>query len=141
MDLGPLIVAIVGSFLMGFVVMWICFFILNRIQTFDAAAFGEIIVAMFGGTILTIYSTTISDVQWVFWIYPMGLVGGMLGYHFLAGGNVKLGAEGFTPLFRSLKQVKPVPVPAGTSLVKVLTAELQARDEELERLREKQKKT
>jgi len=88
MDTVAMYVAIVGSFLMGFVIMWICFFILNRIKEFSATAFGEIITALFGGTVLTIYTTTLSDAGWIFWIYPVGLVVGMIFYHFLGGGAI-----------------------------------------------------
>jgi len=113
--------AILGSFLMGFVVMWICFFILNRIKDFSASAFGEIIVALFGGTILTVYTTTLSDAVWVFWIYPIGLIVGMAGY-FLAGGNVKATVKA---AFNMREGATVVTKPAGTSVVQALSDELQ----------------
>ncbi|MGA2121777.1 MAG: hypothetical protein ABSG49_06995 [Methanoregula sp.] len=81
----------IGSFCMGFIVMWIGFYFFNRSTTFDAKEFGEFIAVFFGGTIIQIYTTQLADpTKFIFWIYPIGLVMGMFAYHFISSGKITI---------------------------------------------------
>jgi len=87
--MDPILISEIGSFCMGFIVIWIAFFFFNRSQTFSATEFGEFIAVFFGGTVLNIYTTQLSDqTRFIFWFYPIGLVIGMFAYHFIGGGNI-----------------------------------------------------
>jgi hypothetical protein len=89
--MDPIFITEMGSLSMGFIVVWIAFFILNRTKDFNTAAFAEIIGVFFGATILNIYTTYLNDqTKFIFWFYPIGLVVGMFAYHFIGGGNIKL---------------------------------------------------
>jgi hypothetical protein len=89
MMMDQILISEIGSFSMGFLVIWIAFYFFNRSQTFTAAEFGEFIAVFFGGTILNIYTTQLSEAtRFVFWFYPIGLVIGMFAYHFIGGGNI-----------------------------------------------------
>ena len=78
----------IGSFIMGFIVIWIAFFFFAREKEFTAAEFGGFITAFFGGAILTIFTTfTNAETQWIFWWYPVGLLIGMFAYK-QSGGNI-----------------------------------------------------
>jgi hypothetical protein len=89
--MDPILIAEIGSFCMGFIVIWIAFYFFNRSQTFSATEFGEFIAVFFGGTVLNIYTTQLSDqTKFIFWFYPIGLVIGMFAYHFIGGGNITL---------------------------------------------------
>jgi fluoride ion exporter CrcB/FEX len=100
MDLGVGVLAlmVVGSFIIGFIVMWIAFLFIAREKEFTAAEFGGFISAFFGGAILTVYTTQLtSETQWIFWIYPIGLGVGMICYRAWGGtvdktkGAIKVG--------------------------------------------------
>jgi hypothetical protein len=92
MDILILGAEMLGSACMGIFVAWIGFFFINRDTTFNAKEFGEFIAIFFGGVIVQLYSAQSAVISpensWVFWIYPLGLVLGMIGYH-LNGGNIK----------------------------------------------------
>ena len=92
---GITFVEILGSLCMGIFVAWIAFFFLNRETTFTAKEFGEFVAIFFGGTIIQVYSSQVtSQTMWVYWIYPIGLVAGMLAYKYIGGGNIRLTKAG-----------------------------------------------
>jgi hypothetical protein len=93
MDAGVILfVEIIGSIAMGIFVAWIAFFFLNREKIFTANEFGEFVAIFFGGTIIQVYSSQViaAENAWVFWLYSIGLVVGMLAYKYVGGGNIKL---------------------------------------------------
>ena len=66
---------------MGFFVSWVAFIFFNRETSFNATEFGTFMGVIFGGTIITIFSSYLTNQnQWIFWIYPVGLVIGMIVY-------------------------------------------------------------
>jgi uncharacterized membrane protein YeaQ/YmgE (transglycosylase-associated protein family) len=75
---------------MGAIVMWIAFFFFAREKDFTAAEFGGFISAFFGGAILQVYTTQLTDeTKFIFWFYPIGLLLGMIAYK-ISGGKVKV---------------------------------------------------
>ncbi len=75
----------VGSFLMGFFVAWIAFYFFNRAETFNGTEFAAFMAAIFGGAIISVFSTfLIDDNKWIFWFYPIGLVFGMICFYICA---------------------------------------------------------
>ena len=92
-----LIWEVIGSLFMGFFVAWIAWYFFNREQTFTGTEFAAFITAIFGGTIVTVFSTfLVSDNKWIFWFYPIGLVAGMFGFAIFAffAGNGKITIRG-----------------------------------------------
>jgi hypothetical protein len=79
---GLLVFEASASAVMGFVIMWIGYYFIDREQTFTAAEFGGFITAFFGGAILEIYTTQLdSGTRFIFWFYPIGLFIGLVVYH------------------------------------------------------------
>jgi len=66
---------------MGLFVSWVAFFFFKREKEFDAKEFGAFMAVIFGGTIIQVFSSylTTGD-QWIYWVYPIGLVVGMFAY-------------------------------------------------------------
>jgi len=85
-----LTVELIGSFCMGVFVAWIAFFFLNREKDFTAKEFGEFVGVFFGGAIVQLYSSQVISTQnaWIFWIYPIGLLCGMI-FYAAKGGNIR----------------------------------------------------
>jgi len=64
---------------------WVAFFFFNRDTVFNATEFGAFMTLILGGTIITVFSFFLTTQnQWVYWIYPMGLVVGMFAYAIVA---------------------------------------------------------
>jgi hypothetical protein len=73
----------IGSLIMGIVVMWIGFYFIARETAFTAVEFGGFITAFFGGAVLEVYITQLdNETKLLFWWYPIGLLIGLLIYHF-----------------------------------------------------------
>ena len=69
------IIEAAGSLFMGFFVAWVAFYFFNRDKTFNATEFGAFMAVIFGGTIIQVFTSFLTTPnQWIFWVYPIGLV-------------------------------------------------------------------
>jgi len=94
MDVLIMLLEIIGTIIMGFIVMWIGFYFIARETTFNAAEFGGFLSAFFGGAVLQIYTTQLSDeTKFIFWFYPVGLGAALIVYHFWGWNPQKLRFE------------------------------------------------
>jgi len=79
------IIEAAGSLFMGFFVAWVAFYFFNRDKTFNATEFGAFMAVIFGGTIIQVFTSFLTTPnQWIFWVYPIGLVFGMIIYGVVA---------------------------------------------------------
>ncbi|MEI6842312.1 MAG: hypothetical protein WCK53_13680 [Methanomicrobiales archaeon] len=74
----------IGCLCMGFFVSWVAFIFFNHGTSFSGTEFGTFMGVIFGGTIITIFTSYLTNQnQWIYWIYPVGLVFGMIVYIFI----------------------------------------------------------
>ena len=79
-------IEVIGSLVMGFIVMWLAFYFFAREDKFTAAEYAGFITAMFGGAIIEVFTTQLTDqTRYIFWFYPLGLLIAMLLYYCVGG--------------------------------------------------------
>jgi hypothetical protein len=86
MDAWQFWLVCIGSFLMGFIVMWIGLYFIAREGTFTASEYAAFLTAFFGGAVISVFTTmTDGDTKILFWVYPIGLFAAFLLYYLLPG--------------------------------------------------------
>jgi hypothetical protein len=94
-------IEVFSSFFMGFIVMWLAFYFFAREDKFGASEYAGFISTMFGGAIIEVYTTQLTDqTRYIFWFYPIGLMVAMIVYWGI-GGKVTF-RRGSRPLWAAL---------------------------------------
>jgi hypothetical protein len=88
LDLNSEILIIVGTILMGVIVMWVGFYFIAREKedNYTAGEYAAFLTAFFGGAVIQVFTTQLNpDTQVLFWWYPIGLFVGFVAYYVLPG--------------------------------------------------------